>query len=97
MQGAYSVGNTFNRVGYLVFLKLIPEEVILKGYGMVVARSWIVLEPFVYALREERHEAAFMYYFEYLANRCFKTYVDRNRVVFSEYIDAPVGQTTHDS
>ncbi len=73
-QHAEKVSNSLDRIGYVVFEKLIPETVVLNGYHNIVARSWIVLEPYIKRVRENRDEATYQHHFEYLAQRTFQRY-----------------------
>jgi len=87
LSSAHSVGNTFNRIGYMVHLGLIPGEIILGGYATIIARSWIVLEPFVRVVRTERLEPGFQSYFESLAALAFKESVTPEDIQFTRYTD----------
>jgi uncharacterized protein (DUF2235 family) len=84
---AHSVGNTFNRIGYLVHRRLLSEDLVLEGYGHIIARCWIVLERFVYAIRERRGEDQFQKYFEYLANRYFAQYASRVEISDIQFVE----------
>ena len=79
---ATKVANNLNRIGYVVYKGLIPEDLLLDNNKYVIARSWIALEPYVRYVREVRKEDSFLQYFEYLAERVFDNYVSRDKVTF---------------
>lgn len=81
---ATKVANNLNRLGYLVFKGLIPEDLFLDNNRYVIARSWIALEPYVKHVREVRKEDSFLQYFEHLAKRVFDDYVNRDEVKFAD-------------
>jgi hypothetical protein len=82
---AERVGNTFDRVGYVVYQGLIPARFVLDGYYHVIARCWIVLEPFVQAVRAYTGENSYQQYFEYLALQVFTRYISRGEVNVQVY------------
>jgi hypothetical protein len=84
IEAAQNVGNVLDRLGYAVVKGLVSEDVVLDGYNCLVMRSWIVLEPFVNALRRERGERTYQKGFEELASRAFRNpdYPSREEVEF---------------
>jgi hypothetical protein len=68
------VSSSFSRVGYLVSQDLIPQKVILDGYHLMVTRCWSILEPYIKAVREERNNTGYQYFFEDLAKRAYSDY-----------------------
>jgi hypothetical protein len=81
---AEAVSNAFDRIGYVVHQGLLPENLITDGYYHIIARSWIVLEPFIEAVRKSRNQENYQPYFEYLAMRVFDRYMSRDEVVISQ-------------
>lgn len=74
---AYRVSNTLDRIGYVVHQGLIPPKLLLDGYHPIIARCWLVLEPFVYCVRAIRKQENYQQYFEYLASESFAHYISR--------------------
>jgi len=84
---ANKVANTLDRVGYLVRKGLIPEDLLLDNQKYIIARSWIALEPYVYYVREIREQDSFLEYFQYISDRVFESYLQKDKVKFTERVN----------
>jgi len=70
---AEQVSSTFNKMGYAVCKKLIPAHLLVDAYGVIIARCWTALEPFVQSVRVCRTEKDYHRYFECLARKAIKS------------------------
>jgi hypothetical protein len=71
---AERVSNSFDRIGYVVSLHLIPEELILKGYYIMIGKCWFILRPYIKIARRQRRKRDFQVYFQSLGEAVFSKY-----------------------
>jgi len=84
---AETVCSSLDRTGYVAYRDLVPVELVLEGYHPIVARCWVVLKPFVEAVREDRPQRNYQKYFEYLAQETFKRYMSEEEATQWLYLD----------
>lgn len=75
------VSSSFDRVGYVVNRGLIPLSLILENFHPSIARSWVALEPYIKALRNNRYHPEHEQYFELLGIEALSHYISREEVI----------------
>jgi hypothetical protein len=69
------VSNTFDRLGYTVAQGLVPAELILNGYAPIIARCWLILEPYIQITRKLRAQNDYQKFFQYLGEMALSKYI----------------------
>lgn len=81
---AQRVSTTLDHLGYMVNKGLVPKNLIWDGYRYIIARNWIVLEPFIKFIRQERQQYSYQAYFEELAIEIFRNHIKREEIQFTD-------------
>lgn len=74
------VSSSFDRIGYFVHHKLIPQNLILDNFAYSLARSWIILENYINVLRKTKYHKDHECFFEMLARSALAKYITEDDI-----------------
>ena len=74
------VSSSFDRIGYFVHHKLIPQKLILDNFASSLARSWLILENYIKVLRKTKYHKDHECFFEQLSIAALNLYIKKTDV-----------------